>query len=331
VLLLGDDTVPSRELLAAHLQTAAGREIAVQGRIDWDPSRPITEVMRFLAPAGPQFWFEGLVDGGPAPFSAMLASNLSAPTRWFREEPFDERFTEACLEDTELAWRWQQRGWPVMYSEGALCWHRHYYDRIEPFLDHQRRRWARLAVATTLRVATLQSRSPCPRAARRCAGGLVDLQCASRSRRNFRALGNSARGQPPPPSDLQRQTQRWCSYCWPSAGGRARHISCGCGRRRLRPCPPTTMNPVSGGEAGSSTASNPIAAGSIAAAAQGSRVDPLVVGRCATRQPPKAGADAAIAVLRGERRSAPVRGPRRRWAVPRYSADDPSPPRFTQS
>jgi GT2 family glycosyltransferase len=150
VLLLGDDTVPSRELLAAHLRTAAGREVAVQGRIDWDPSRPITEVMRFLAPAGPQFWFEGLVDGGPVPFSVVLASNLSAPTRWFREEPFDERYTEACLEDTELAWRWRQRGWPAVYGAEALCWHRHHYERIEPFLDRQRRagRWARMTVAS---------------------------------------------------------------------------------------------------------------------------------------------------------------------------------------
>ncbi|HQL31462.1 MAG TPA: glycosyltransferase [Thermoanaerobaculales bacterium] len=149
VLLLGDDTVPAKDLLAAHLAAAAGRDVAVQGRIDWDPARPVTEVMRFLAPAGPQFWFEGLGDGGPVPFSAVLASNLSAPTRWFREEPFDERFTEACLEDTELAWRWQQRGWPAVYSATAVCWHRHHYDRIEPFLDRQRRagRWARLAAA----------------------------------------------------------------------------------------------------------------------------------------------------------------------------------------
>ena len=150
VLLLGDDTIPTKDLLAAHLKAAAGRDTAVQGRIDWDPSRPVTDVMRFLAPAGPQFWFEGLSDGGPVPFSAMLASNLSAPTRWFRDEPFDERFTEACLEDTELAWRWQQRGWRAVYSAAAVCWHRHHYDRIDPFLDRQRRagRWARLVVAT---------------------------------------------------------------------------------------------------------------------------------------------------------------------------------------
>jgi glycosyltransferase involved in cell wall biosynthesis len=150
VLLLGDDTIPDRRALAVHLAAAGERDVAVQGRIDWDPSRPITDVMRFLAPSGPQFWFDGLVDGGPVPFSAVLGSNLSAPTVWFRDEPFDERFTEACLEDTELAWRWQQRGWPVIFAEGAVCLHRHRYDSIEPFVDRQRRAgaWARLAVAT---------------------------------------------------------------------------------------------------------------------------------------------------------------------------------------
>lgn len=150
VLLLGDDTIPDRRTLACHLRPPSDGEVGVQGRIDWDPSREITDVMRYLAPTGPQFWFEGLVDGSPVPFSAVLGSNLSAPTDWFRDEPFDERFTEACLEDTELAWRWRQRGWPVLWDPEAVCWHRHRYDSIEPFLDRQRRagRWARLVVET---------------------------------------------------------------------------------------------------------------------------------------------------------------------------------------
>ena len=149
ILLLGDDTLPERHTLATHLAAAAGRDVAVQGAIDWDLSQPVTDVMRFLAPAGPQFWFEGLEDGAPVPFSAVLGSNLSAPTSWLRDEPFEERFTDACLEDTELAWRWRRRGWTVIFSERALCRHRHRYDDIEPFLDRQRRagRWARLAVS----------------------------------------------------------------------------------------------------------------------------------------------------------------------------------------
>jgi GT2 family glycosyltransferase len=148
VLLLGDDTVPVPNAIRAHLMVAHDREVAVQGRIDWDRKRPITETMAFLAPEGPQFWFRGLTDGGPVPWTQVLGSNLSAPTHWFRTEPYDERFTDACMEDTELAWRWSKRGWQTVWSELARCYHYHRYDTIEPFLERQRRagRWARLAV-----------------------------------------------------------------------------------------------------------------------------------------------------------------------------------------
>ena len=148
VLVLGDDTVPTPNALAVHLRIAGDREVAVQGRIDWDPNQPITEFMAYLAPAGPQFWFKGLADGGPVGWAQILGSNLSAPTRWFRAEPYDDSFTDACMEDTELAWRWRHRGWSALWSDRALCHHQHRYDAAEPFLDRQRRagRWARLAV-----------------------------------------------------------------------------------------------------------------------------------------------------------------------------------------
>lgn len=149
VLLLGDDTVPTPRALSTHLRIAGGREVAVQGRIDWDPSRPVTDVMAFLAPEGPQFWFRGLADGAAVPWWQVLGSNLSAPARWFRDEPYDECFTDACFEDTELAWRWRRRGWRTVWSEHAVCHHHHRYENIEPFLDRQRRagRWARHALA----------------------------------------------------------------------------------------------------------------------------------------------------------------------------------------
>lgn len=150
VLLLGDDTIPEPDTLAVHLDVTDGREVAVQGLIDWDPSRPVTEVMEFLAPEGPQFYFKGLEDGIEIPYSAVLGSNLSAPVEWLRAEPFDEGFTDACFEDTEMAWRWRRRGWTTVFAPRARCLHRHRYDTIEPFLERQQRagRWARKAIAT---------------------------------------------------------------------------------------------------------------------------------------------------------------------------------------
>ena len=149
VLVLGDDTVPTPNALAVHMRMAGNREVAVQGRIEWDPDHPVTDFMSYLAPAGPQFWFRGLADGGPVGWTQILGSNLSAPTRWFRLEAYDERFSDACMEDTELAYRWHRRGWTAVWSDRALCYHRHRYDDAGPFLDRQRRagHWARLAVS----------------------------------------------------------------------------------------------------------------------------------------------------------------------------------------
>lgn len=137
VLLLGDDTLPGPVTLAAHLEAGSGG-LGVQGRIDWDPSVGVTPVMEFLAPEGPQFYFRGLVPGRTVPYTAVLGSNLSAPTAWFLDEPFDEAFPAAAFEDTELAYRWLRRGRRVIYCPRARCLHRHRYDAIEPFLRRQR-------------------------------------------------------------------------------------------------------------------------------------------------------------------------------------------------
>jgi glycosyltransferase involved in cell wall biosynthesis len=146
VLLLGDDTRPAPGALDVHLR--APDAIGVQGRIEWDPALELTPVMRFLAPEGPQFYFKGLRGGERLPYWRVLGSNLSAPTAWFHEEPFDEAFRHAAFEDTELAYRWQRRGFRVVYSATAVCWHDHPYDSLDPFLAKQRQagRAARLAM-----------------------------------------------------------------------------------------------------------------------------------------------------------------------------------------
>jgi glycosyltransferase involved in cell wall biosynthesis len=138
VLLLGDDMPPRADALACHVEAAAGREMGVQGRIEWDPGAPITPVMRFLAPEGPQFYFKGLRHGEPIPYTASYASNFSAPTEWFLEDPFDEEFTAAAFEDTELAYRWALKGRTTIYWETAVCDHRHHYERIETYLARRR-------------------------------------------------------------------------------------------------------------------------------------------------------------------------------------------------
>ncbi len=153
VLLLGDDTRPAPGALGGHLSAvgqASAQTVGIQGTIDWDPQQEITAVMHFLAPAGPQFFFKGLVAGAEVPFTAVLGSNFSAPRHWFLEEPFDEGFPDAALEDTELAWRFARRGWRTLYAPKALCWHHHHYPRLAPFLTRQRRAGASARYAVRL-------------------------------------------------------------------------------------------------------------------------------------------------------------------------------------
>lgn len=148
VLLLGDDTVPISTALTFHLDSAANAAIGVQGMIEWDPEIGVTDVMRFLAPAGPQFWFKGLDDGSAVPWTSLVSSNLSVPKSWLLQDPFDERFTDACMEDTELAYRWHRLGRRVIFNTRAVCRHRHRYDSIDQFLQRQSRagKWARTMV-----------------------------------------------------------------------------------------------------------------------------------------------------------------------------------------
>jgi glycosyltransferase involved in cell wall biosynthesis len=134
VLMLGDDTPPEADLLRRHLD--AGRDgVGIQGRIAWDETEAVTPVMEFLAPAGPQFYFRGLSRGETVPYTIQYGANLSAPTRWFLEEPFDEGFPAAAFEDTELAFRWRRRGFTVIYRDDAVCNHRHPYSGIDEFLQ----------------------------------------------------------------------------------------------------------------------------------------------------------------------------------------------------
>jgi GT2 family glycosyltransferase len=139
VLLLGDDTIPRPDTVLRHREAAAGRDVGVQGRVDWHPEEEITRVMRYLAPAGPQFYFVGLRAGAFIPYTGLLGSNFSAPRKWFLSEKFDERFPHAAFEDTELAFRWARLGWRSVFAPEAVCWHSHHYASIEPFLARQNR------------------------------------------------------------------------------------------------------------------------------------------------------------------------------------------------
>jgi glycosyltransferase involved in cell wall biosynthesis len=135
VLFLGDDVRPAPDLLEKH--AAWGGSRGVLGNVRWDDSIRMTLLRRRLAPRGPLFKHAVLRQGGDVPFNYLYTANLSLPTTWLREEPFDEAFPDAAFEDVELGWRLFLRDWPVVYDSTAVGYHMHPYD-CRMFLDKVR-------------------------------------------------------------------------------------------------------------------------------------------------------------------------------------------------
>jgi GT2 family glycosyltransferase len=93
VVLLNDDTRPHCDCLREHAlaQARVGPCVAI-GRVEWDPERPRTPYMTWLAPDGHQFNYGRLDPERPAPWDACWATNLAVPRDWLLAEPFDTDF-----------------------------------------------------------------------------------------------------------------------------------------------------------------------------------------------------------------------------------------------
>ena len=130
ILMLGDDMVPTCDLLERHLeahrQTPGG---AVLGRVAWHPGCGVTPLMRHVAERGGQFSFHHIVDPEQCGYRFFYTSNISLERRWLRQERFDPRFYLPSTEDTELGYRLQRRGLVIRYRPRALVWHFHHLER----------------------------------------------------------------------------------------------------------------------------------------------------------------------------------------------------------
>lgn len=135
VLFLGDDILLAPGACEAHLAAhAAHGNVAVLGRIDWDPAVGITPVMRWLDRTGWQFGF-----GMLAPYAGRrvpedmqhtftYASNLSLPAEVARALPFPEGVTDYGWEDVVFGMELKKKGVGLVYEPAAHALHRH---RIE--------------------------------------------------------------------------------------------------------------------------------------------------------------------------------------------------------
>jgi len=148
VFFTGDDMRPNPGLLAGHLRVQEELNgAAVLGRVDWDPDCKPTILMRFMAPNGPFFNYSKLrAELARAPHRSSTAeddsvlhlssgsanlhrffytANLSIPMSLLGDDRFNEGFSSAAFEDTELGLRVLGRGVRLKHRAELVVWHYH--------------------------------------------------------------------------------------------------------------------------------------------------------------------------------------------------------------
>jgi GT2 family glycosyltransferase len=126
LLFTGDDMLPSPGLLGGHIAAhQAHINAAVVGRIEWDRRCRPSRLMRLMAPNGPFFNFKKLEAKQEPLHRFFYTANLSITRETLGRERFDERFTTAAFEDTELGFRLRQKGVPLVYRPELVVYHHH--------------------------------------------------------------------------------------------------------------------------------------------------------------------------------------------------------------
>ena len=131
ILFLGDDIIAIPGLLKEHKAWHAlysNDNISVLGGVTWSPEIKTTPFMRWLENGGPQFSFWELKHQEEAnPEKYFYTANISLKKSFLLQNGvFDESFSYAAYEDTELAFRLKKKGLVLKYNERALGYHNHY-------------------------------------------------------------------------------------------------------------------------------------------------------------------------------------------------------------
>lgn len=142
VAFLGDDTVPSKGWLAAHVAAHArwtsDAPLAVIGYTGWHRRMRLNPFLRYINDHGLQFGYALIDDPDDVPFNFFYTSNLSLARRSLLEEPFDERFPYAAWEDIETSYRLHKLGQRLVYEPSATVEHDHPTD-LARFATRQER------------------------------------------------------------------------------------------------------------------------------------------------------------------------------------------------
>ena len=137
VLFLGDDIYADPRLVEEHLEAHArldDERAAVLGHVDWEPSLPVSAVMRWVCGEGTlQYAYQFIPHLPTLDWRFFYTSNISASRRFLLEAAeagigFDPCFRHAAFEDSEYAWRLIRRGLSIHYVKEARVVHDHPMD-----------------------------------------------------------------------------------------------------------------------------------------------------------------------------------------------------------
>jgi GT2 family glycosyltransferase len=130
ILFIGDDIIPQPGFIAAHLhahQAYPQPQSAVLGYTPWHPGVSQTPLAQWWEDS--RFRYRALLEGKTPDFSFFYTSNISVKRTFLsRGELFDENFTYAAYEDTDLAYRLAQLGLKIIFAPEALAYHYHETD-----------------------------------------------------------------------------------------------------------------------------------------------------------------------------------------------------------
>lgn len=128
VLILNDDAVPARDLLAGHVaaHASAPPKTAILGSFPFTANSMRSPFVRLLSQTTLLFDYVRMKDRGTYGWQNFWTCNLSLPLQALRDvDGFDVTFREAICEDVELGYRLGQRGWRVHYRADLVCEHEH--------------------------------------------------------------------------------------------------------------------------------------------------------------------------------------------------------------
>jgi len=142
ILFLNDDVAPiKKNFLDEHLKLNKDSNFAYLGFGETPKTYLKNEFIRFLAPEGDFFNLRHMKDGEECLPFQFMTYNLSINKKWLKNDRFDENFTDAVLEDTELGIRLYKKGLKLLYKESIPVWHYHKYNNINEFIEKRQKRF----------------------------------------------------------------------------------------------------------------------------------------------------------------------------------------------